>query len=105
MNQLVLGAIILFCLWRLFKKERLTNSPVLDKALRSIFSVLALVFSIAALIRGNLAIAAPLLIFAAAQRGWLREAHILLHIAEQILHDPLPACGNASGLHAHGGRG
>ena len=71
MNQLVLGAIIVFCLWRLFKKDKLTASPLLDRLIHQVFGILALGISILALIRGNFAIAAPLLIYAAAERGWL----------------------------------
>jgi len=70
-NNLLIGAIILFCLWRLLKKDKLTASPLLDRAMRNIGGAVALVFGILAMIKGNFGLAVPLFIFAAAQRGWL----------------------------------
>jgi len=70
-TNLVLGAIILFCLWRLLKKDRLTTSPALDRAMRSIGGFLAFAFAILALVKGNFPLAVPLFIYAAAQQGWL----------------------------------
>ena len=71
MNNLLIGAIILFCLWRLLKKDKLTESTVLDRAMRNVGGVLALAFAILAMVKGNFGLAAPLFIYAAAQRGWL----------------------------------
>jgi hypothetical protein len=70
-NNLLIGAIILFCLWRLLKKEKLTESTVLNRAMHNIGGVLALVFAVLAMVKGNFGLAAPLFIYAAAQRGWL----------------------------------
>ena len=71
MTNLVLGAIILFCLWRLLKKDRSSTWPVFDRAMRNVGGFLAFAFGILAMVKGNFAIAVPLFIYAAAQQGWL----------------------------------
>ncbi|MDQ0393925.1 DnaJ domain-containing protein [Labrys monachus] len=71
MSQLILGCVVLLCLWQLLKPGSLSKSPALDRLLRRGGSFLAFALAIFMLTRGEIGLAVPLFILAAGLRGWL----------------------------------
>lgn len=71
MSQILLGCVILLCLWRLFKPGTLSKSPFLDGVLRRSGSFIAFSLGIFMFTRGEVGIGIPLLILAAGLQGLL----------------------------------
>lgn len=72
-NQFIIGAIVLYCFWRLLRQRQLAASPILDSLIRRLLVGFAGVAAALALARGNVGLALPLGVFVAAERGWLPD--------------------------------
>jgi DnaJ domain len=72
-GQLILGCVVLFCLWPFLKPGMLSRKPFLDRLMRNGGSFLAFSFGLYLMTRGAFGLGIPLLILAAAMRGWLPQ--------------------------------
>jgi hypothetical protein len=72
-GQLIFACVVLFCLWPFLKRGMLAKTPFFDRLVRNGGSFLAFAFGLYLLTRGQWGGGLPLLLLAAAMRGWLPQ--------------------------------